>query len=811
MNARFMFFSKRLLLTLLLLTLITPSNLIFYGLAEGAAPARPSADRTVGLWVDQARATYPHDTDDLAGFYPQQDFVVEGRVHTGSAHSVGPVEDRDWATFEPNLVITETVPITRYIKVVTSLWDDDGGTNETFDINPLSPYTSLDLRFDTCTFHLKYPDLSDVTSEIGLHLIPQGHDGDDTGQVSLLVQTDGGMPFTKNDVAIVDISPVQAVFKPDELVANKATALRIDIASTWSETKWITITGSLSDGNTSVKQTESITIPANTRRPLYLFDNSDPHSLPYYPHKGGGNHLHYEALMQIAGGEVPVDPDPIWADCWDANNESRGQLPIVETHAPITVYAPFDLLPSVNYPSLTQMREFASNSDRYIQAVFPIDHTTSVVSPIPILWPPALDLVFRWGEPLVSIVAMSLVFSLTPVDRWVLVTRPDWWKETLASGLIFVGSESTIGMSAGEFGPYAVIAVSGHMDVGAHELGHTYLLSQRKCDSDFLGVGCRDEYNHPTPPRPYMAFGLDVLQTVFPSGLHPRTPGTREIFTENFMGNGYPSPTTTDKWIDRTSFNWLMHHMTDKADPTILTLSGYVHFEGDLSNPSGLTGELMPSFQSEGTPLFDGKLGEVEGGGVFAVRLTTPSGDYLYRFTPLFSAEGSSTSGVGGFSFSVPWDPSITGIELYGPTNIVDPGSSEDNLLDAIDRSDNAPTIDSIQAKIVGEKPLPTPHLGPGQTLNITWVASDLDSTELTSVLLLDLGKVNGGFSGFIPVAMTTENSLEIPYSQLMQGSGVYSARLFVSDGVNSTYMDVSELFAVDSGLYLPLVAKSLK
>ncbi len=56
---RFMFFSKRLLLTLLLLTLITPSNLIFYRLAEGAPPAQPSADRQVGLWVDHGSVPPP--------------------------------------------------------------------------------------------------------------------------------------------------------------------------------------------------------------------------------------------------------------------------------------------------------------------------------------------------------------------------------------------------------------------------------------------------------------------------------------------------------------------------------------------------------------------------------------------------------------------------------------------------------------------------------------------------------------------------------------------------------------------------------
>jgi hypothetical protein len=210
--------------------------------------------------------------------------------------------------------------------------------------------------------------------------------------------------------------------------------------------------------------------------------------------------------------------------------------------------------------------------------------------------------------------------------------------------------------------------------------------------------------------------------------------------------------------------------------------------------------------------LFDGKLNSVVGEGPFAVKVDTLSGDfYTYRFTPQFSVEGSSTSGYGVFSFSVPWDASTTGIELYGPTDVVNPGSSTDQLLYAIDRTDNAPTIDIVQAGIAGEKPEPTPHLKAGQTLEISWSASDTDSTGLTSVLLLDLGKVKGGFSGFIPIGMTTGNSLQFPYQQLMQASGVYGARLVVSDGVNSTYMDVSDLFAVDASLFLPLITNSSK
>lgn len=79
-------------------------------------------------------------------------------------------------------------------------------------------------------------------------------------------------------------------------------------------------------------------------------------------------------------------------------------------------------------------------------------------------------------------------------------------------------------MSLAEWARHAVIAEQGFSEVVAHELGHTFQLSQCTCSTGGAGetiflAGCRDEYNHSaTDGRPYLGSGYDVLGQVYPTG-----------------------------------------------------------------------------------------------------------------------------------------------------------------------------------------------------------------------------------------------------------------------------------------------------
>lgn len=798
-------------------------------------PAPSTAADPPTVYLEAYRAKALESCTDVAYVPPwcRQDFKVKIWLAGDPPVTSGYQTDRDIAAWAPFTVIhtLDSPTLPRFINATVELWDDDDADDDDqFDIYQDSG-RALNLVFDTCTFRVNGGGLS--VHSLGISEYPAGHESD-PAQITLAFHMGDYRPLSPNDIAIADATPVQVVNKPDYIIADKPTSFRLQLTSSFPDTRKAKVTVKLSDGLTTVEEFREVWVPPDAGGVIvFFFDGVDGHQPPYYPRKPEGKEAVFTYDVNVIVEDEVDIPDPTWANCWSSNNSIAGAtLPIVRTRAPLTVFARWNWLyfPG-HHISEAELADYTAANAEFFKAIFPISepdaHYTSTI----------FLTAYTALEPAGTISYMSRSAIISGIDRLVMTVPSDWFEKMDDASLLWVGNEYNSGMSLAEVADHAVLAESMNPEVAIHEIGHTYRLSQRACSpSDaglwlleyFGGMGCRDEYTHTAAEgRPYLAYGFDVLGNIYPNGWG--TPSISRNLTgiTNFMDTtpGTLYPIHHERWIDKFSYDYVANQMRLRSDPDILVLSGYIKIPGwpgpALGTPSG---ELLPIYKVSGYPTYDLPLYEQPAGeGLFTIRVSTGQGHREYRFTPTFGAEGDDFdeygTGFGFFSFTVPWEPDITQIELLGPSEITPNAKLEAVLLASITPSKEAPSVTRLlagrnAAPDMGGQGIP-PHIGLGDQAYIKWSVSDNDtsSDQLRAALMLlpPTSQNPNEYTGPTPMAVDIEgNFLVIDYDQLKDRPGKYGGRVVVTDGFNTFSFDTSELFYIDPyhGTYIPFISK---
>ncbi len=790
---------------------------------EGANPPRlvvdftpPAPDGQLVVTIDEALAR-EKNTDTVFG--NQEDFYVRVSVNGDPVVTSRVIDGRDHPSWTPSITVTANVVKARQVFPVTvELWDaDDTSADDQFDLNPASGKT-LNLEFDSCLMRWQRVD---GTEEYGPgpawmpREVDLGSLSGDPGQVHVQITTGDGKPFSPDDVAIVNASPVQAVFNPKYLISDKPTSFMLQLASSWSVSRNADISVTFDDGMATVTDSKTVVVPPAGLR-VFFFDGSGSAGA-FMPKRNDTDHLlHFDVMMDVEG-EPPTVPVPPWFNCVGANNVlSGGALKTIVTRNDLVVYRRWDWSDDANPPSVATLQTNFMANETFRQAVFPIpaERGSFALDPAITEFGPAtpdiLGIIpdFFGFEPAQTIAVQSTAAMLAGIDRLVLMPRNGWFSDN--DSRIDFGSGG-IGLSLAEFGPHAVIAEAGFSEVAVHELGHTYWQSQHSCSTggaaeDLLNVGCRDEYLHTAADgRPYLAMGFDVVGNVYPSGVGPVSAGTREVSSTNLMDTTPAAPGAFDRWIDTFTYNDIADRLNQNQDPALLTVTGLIWARKGLASPApDFAAYLFPAYQFDGTPdLPEAKPGASSGGGLFAIYLATGQGPRIYRFNPrFFTVQGQGDAAF--FSFSIPWDAGATALALDVPSNPQDEEQSQDMEIFRIDRTASSPKVSVLQAAIdtapaQGSPQPEPPTIQAGHDLVVAWQADDSDSKDLRAVLLLQPPFDKDLYNGWLPFGVfLKDNQAVIPYEQLAGRPGQYGARLLVSDGLNSAALDSQFLFDVE-------------
>lgn len=806
-------------------------------LSVGAAEAQTTGD--VVLRFDRAYdPTGGLDPTDLGFFTDRADFYCRGRVGAGPfLASAPPISNKDDAAL--NFTVTQSVPRTdRFHAVHLELWDSDDldpTGDDLADINPATGKKTLDLLFDACTFSWN----GDLSGGRRGGLARGAGDGD-IADLAFRISTGDDRPFSPDDVAIHDAAPVQVTFEDDYVAVGKPATLRVRLTSSYTVARTGTVSVTVRDGVGGVfTETRPVLVPPEGVT-VDFFDGGFGVG-PFVPMgTPNGSQLCWDVSANF-GVEGPAGgPPPAFVNCYGANNSivnACRRFAFIDN--PKVVYMPYDWSAGGGPvpPSAAEVNDTAAAAESFRLATSPIPFVDSRVSPAPLIDSSVAD----FGEPFVSMLEAVPLAMASGIDRLVLMPRNGWFADNAAS-IDFLPS-GVIGLSMAEIVPRVVIAEAGYPEVPAHEVGHTYRLSRRSCTNggfweEFFDLGCRDEYKHPSPPAPYPASGYDVVGDVYPFGKSPSVGSQREVNATNLMGATSSVVGEYGLWIDGLNYNHLLRDMhvpggplpplltsgSDVGDPeaagaapvapepttapvaTAVSTSGWVQaINGIKADPPVFAAFMLPSFQIDaalsGLDRPEAPLGGTTGAGPFAIRLVTPQGNRTYRFLPaVHPAEIEAPMDGGPYSLALPWDPNTTRVDLFGPTNLYHPGQNQDTLLGSLTRTAASPSLQNVRAGIDtsptqgGPQPEP-PTIPPGHTVGLSWAEIDPDSNDLLRHVLLR-PPVNVQ-AGLLPVA------LEVPAGewvmpQAVRNSlppGAYGLQFLISDGINSTTVDVAHAF----------------
>ncbi len=757
-----------------------------------APPSVPAAEVVLEFLTAQARN---EGKDVFSAFGDRQDFFPVVRV----AGVDGPLHDvrsnRDYAVWDAYRVAATVDPSTRYYPFTVRLDEADDFADETFDIHPASGVQTYAFTFDACLMTYQDTALAPFLTylPIGATWLPFGN-GDSAGdpnkdaRVEIRISTGDGRPFTTDDLAITAFGPVQAPYDPQHLIENKPTAFKVEIASTFATTVNATVTVDLDDGVAPRSQTRNFSIPPEGRT-VFLFEDD-----PYLPQKNLANpRMTYSVRMAV--------PDETYGpnDCETQNNEALTRwLPVVRTQDKRTVYRPFDAPPSEGAPDLIstdELSEVYAANEPFRKAVYPIASLDSSYDSVPV--------VASSEFPLNSVAAqlgrLSLMAATVGIDKMVLVPR--------AGSLADIGLNAP-GVSLGSAAPRAVFVEHDTFTTAAHEIAHTFELSRRNCTNGGLletlfNIGCMDEYKHPEPPRPYWARGFDVEGAIHPYG-YGGVPFTRDVLAYNVMDqNVLPY----GRWVDGPTFDALTEKYRIQSDPPMIGVWGFVEMPGGLQDPPApFAGALNFSYTFEGYPdLPEAPLGGSSGAGRFEIRLVTQSGTRTYRFNPGYATDETLDGTERGyFALALPYPSEfLLYVELWGPSDPMDPGGPADTLLSQRLRTPAAPVVTSLRAgkdvapTFGGPQPEP-PTIGPGHAAVLGWLAGDSDSPELRTSVVIKPSPLPTEYNDYVPMEIEIPGSTyTIPHEWLASRPGLYRASVRVSDGVNMTGFEQADLFII--------------
>jgi len=686
----------------------------------GACPADPNVVRIL-VTIESAKASASVDGDN---FLLDNEADLRPYVSINDApFDTGPyVEEKD----NPHFQWTATADVPRDIGSVPvriRLIDRDEpfDPDNAVDLDPMPGDDILDLSFDLCYYAFTGDG---ITAESGCedalcrggvnHRLGPGN-RDEHASVLVRIETCDGLPISdvEGDVAVTGVGFVQIVDDPTVAVAGRGSILRVRMANTFPFAVDTNVIGHIGDAvGPDATDQHPVTLGANEERWENFFVD-DPAVVDI-------SVAHFGAVIDPLGILTGSDAAP----CVRFNNGSgvMGSLPIQHTRALRVAYQRiYHLIDLGDDPFILTGEEAAAEAaaaDNRILGFYPTADFDSVVDPVAVLNPafPVQDFV---AGPWTEVLALSEFAAVLGLDR-VVGLVPEGWVDERGWLLLPAGRN---GISNDKVAPHFVYAEAGRQgSVPAHELGHTFGLSDEPCSLHGLEALqpwlCEDEYNEEVfPTGPFTGKGFDVPN-------RQEIPQAPDDQVPCFMGSSRSGPV----WISNNDFESLVARMAPGADPRVLVVSGIVTTAGG--------GELVAAIgRPEGVPDRSGRHGSP-----FALVVRDANGASLGAYGVLTDIKGSdgndrNHNGVfdlneidgdadgngipdsfaiphsfdgkdrAEFSLRIPWPAGGTSVALVGPN---------DALIDSIDVSEAPPVVELLEP--VGEV-----VLRPGDLLPIRW------------------------------------------------------------------------------------------
>ncbi len=537
-----------------------------------------------------------------------------------------------------------------------------------------------------------------------------------------------------DDLELIKLSPVQAVFDPLKLVDSKTTLLKLDIENTFATTK-----------------TAQVTLVIDGAPPIIENVNIIPGTESYYLPSANfifptGTDFTASAEIEIIAGETNT-----------ANNFDSFTIDVQDTNGVGIIYRPvqlkFDAAPQANCGDVIPISE---NSEQYITGIYPLDADEYrgfvLCAPLRVTPSDSTDPRFTQQD-LTDLFNQLEVFTWFPqIDKVVGIIRDDGFTDNFQGEF---GAEGLAGQVIGGTPVFydAVIIEADNFqgEITAHELYHTFGGGHSFAFGPGFWVDKRAE----------MGF-YDIINE------QPVDPMSVPIITfmdsriQLYRDGNFEVDGIMRVWIQNFQFDDLFETLSvGPFDPVVIGIRGIIFdddttlldpwysLESDLDVQLGTTGEVSVKY----IDVNDQVIGQ--------------AGFDLSRQW----ADSNAINDFGSFALRIP--------ELAGTQKIV------------LER--NGQTLaERIVTSAVPSVTVTSPNGGEfflqGEPINVSWQSSDPDSTELFYILLisddggqtwlpLEADLTDTQFSFNAPVGIDSENVL---------------IRVIATDGVN-TSEDVSD------------------
>ncbi|HKQ97987.1 MAG TPA: hypothetical protein VJV75_08935, partial [Candidatus Polarisedimenticolia bacterium] len=401
---------------------------------------------------------------------------------------------------------------------------------------------TINLTFDTCFDRLS----GDVPSGVFPNAAGQWDAGNNfrglgpEGSLRYDVTSTGGFD---GDLKITNVEIVQVLYG-EPLVAGKITGLRVDYASTWDRNVCTTIEATIGQGpGNSMTDRECVCIPPCGSGTVMFFLGYDRPGTCFPGMLSPGPYMPSLELPPVTASATIDPPDATGARRWDVDpdcpnalcingNNTRSAsstLPVIGVTPPpfnIQAVAMADrcFLPP---PALAAS---AAAADDYLQDLFPVPEVPVVAPALPgtltllgaceAASPAALECIGVAG----GVSGLQKLVGLVPTG----------WFDCADFGIGW-----GTGLSSGKLDTVGVLTEEGSAEGVAHELGHTYGLSEHGCSGIYPDeLICRDEYLYGP--------GGDSFFVLGPTGYwfrrSPALPFPGQEMTEDINRNGALSP-----------------------------------------------------------------------------------------------------------------------------------------------------------------------------------------------------------------------------------------------------------------------------
>ncbi len=696
------------------------------------------------------------------------------------------------------------------------LWDEDGaasGDDDVIDLNTLSSSRKFEAGFDLCTLRINLADGTNVPSQGVIEARGDSSSGSENGVARLRIESLNGRPPTVEDVALIEVSPVQVIHRPRRLVAGKPMVLMARVANNFNREISTSISFDIVGPNFGFKETFPITPPLQAGEVRRLYFRRDVPIIVPAP-KADDNILYINARidpLRELQADLPADDCRRRNDFISEDTADSLRFKIVESRLPVIHWMKVGrLLTTASLATDAQIARISALGSAFIKATYPTPDVRSII--LPFAYSPSLvgglfDFVTTLlnalaipadsAIPFVALFDLNFQAGLLNMDRIVGVVP-----RTYFSSFLYGFWDTTPGVSLTTVGPRAVlvsaeqlrrgddhVSVNDYepsMSLPSHELGHTFGLSvdPELKDSVFCGIdepistlicgigGGYDEYKHEDvlrkPGNPSSGFWIKTGDE--PAEIASLT-DNEQCNTNCLMGSSpradFLSWNTRKRWIDAADYEALIDALSPLPDPDSILLAGAIGYNDQVFlSPFYRVGERVPDRDDN-----------------------DKQGIYRFRFLDRDHQELSNVGLAGSWSTSesavdLPITFFVQVLPFPKGTKIIQLWNEASNkLLAQRVVSRNAPNV-----KFLGPKKIE--KIVQGKVLKLEWNITDEDQKEDSKRKAKYWVSIHAS-SGKSPWAPVRSNLSGRNYYRLDTGHlepGIYQFRLQASDGVNSDF-----------------------